>query len=198
MIKIKTVLQWHSKDKPLKGRTTCVWAQYFHTTKVDSYHAWSPKLFIASSYKVMKNSATSNVTSSLVKAVLDSKAGSSLVREDLLPTARVSSVQQIHASIKAVGNKTFSVEGVTRHTVKGGGHKASKCFGVAAKLATKMISETVFINRETLRIETNHGQLVPKLFMYSLSPDVLKTKLHLYSWVIEPFRIMMTLPRRFC
>lgn len=45
-------------------------------------------------------------------------------------------------------------------TVEACGQKASTVFGVAPKLATKMILRTACIDKEISRIETNCGRIV--------------------------------------
>lgn len=83
-------------------------------------------------------------------------------REDVLPTQWLENVKPILASIWAVGDTTFRVDGVIRLKVKNGGQKASEVFGVAPKLPNKIIVGTAFIDKESSEIETNSQQIVTR------------------------------------
>lgn len=64
-----------------------------------------------------------------------------------MPIARLKGMQPIRANISAASDMTFTVEGVVRLQDDVSGHVTNTVFGVAPKLATKMILKTAFIDK---------------------------------------------------
>lgn len=90
----------------------------------------------------------------MVTAVLNTEAGSNLVRQDVLPCLWLAKVPLVHSCKRAAGNTTFRVIGVIRLTVT--------VFTVALKQASQMILDTAFINMELLWIETSRQRMLPR------------------------------------
>lgn len=126
--------------------------------------------------KVMTTISTGRGVSKLVTAILDTGAGPNLIREDVLSTAWLKKIQPIRSNLRAASDTTFTVEGIVRLTIEIGGHVSSTVFGVAPKLATKMILGMAFVNNEISRMETRTDELYQGVITQSQSSRVMKTK----------------------
>lgn len=111
--------------------------------------------------KAMTTVLTNEGMSTVVMAMFDTLAGSSLIREDLLPTSSLANLQRICVSVKPAGDTSCRVDGVIGLSFKFGADKAKTIFRNFLKLAAKAIIGTAFLNEKISGIETRSRKIIP-------------------------------------
>lgn len=81
-----------------------------------------------------------------------------LILEDIKLITWMNKAQYIQASVRATSEKTFTVKDVGRQMVKIGGHLTCSVFGVAPKLARRMVLGTAIINKNRDKKSTNRAK----------------------------------------
>lgn len=105
-------------------------------------------MFRAKCYKAATMIVADQDESKIVMAIFEYAARSNLLEEDVNPIAWLKKMQPICAKKRAATNKTLTFEGVVKLQVEIGWHVTYEVFGVASKLAAKMIPETAFIDKK--------------------------------------------------
>lgn len=88
----------------------------------------------------------------------------------------ITEVQPICANARAASDTTLTVEGVVSLCGKIDGHVKTAVFGIAPRLAIRMIVGTAFVDKEINKLRREASNLCPMAALQSRLSRALKTK----------------------